>query len=215
MKRTLALAIVFVLSLYSARAQVVSNPLRDYYIRNFSKIDFTTAPDPEGPHPITPQTLVSYFKADFTGDGRKSVFITCDGDGLGPHGDYAWEVYYPLATGGYRLLTDPTHFFDFGGKGPDYIGYIDQLKRYGVITAPEGGKYGISAQYLENGSIHRQTIDEERDHADSEHYPKYFPADFPDYGIQTCTVAQLIQKYAKPDPKNVISPAAKSEASGS
>jgi hypothetical protein len=137
------------------------------------------------------------FSADLTGDGRQSIFITDDQSRLGPHGDYGWAVYVPVG---------PNYSVIEGGitaklSGPGYIGYIDQIQRYGIIN---GGKYSVGASYLENGSIKSQVIDEEREHANAEHYPKYFSDKASDYHITTYTLDQLRQKYANPDLNNII-----------
>jgi hypothetical protein len=171
------------LSFLKADAQVVKDPLLAYY--QSSQSDKTDLP--------SPQLEVYCFEADFTGDGQKSIFITDQGSSLGAHGKYSWSVYCPVASGGYRLVTDGSHFIAAGLKGPDYVGYIDQIKRYGVIT---GGKDAVVAQYLDNGILQSQAIDQERGHDNADHYPKYFHAHAPDYHITTSTLAQLAQKYA-------------------
>jgi hypothetical protein len=172
--------------------QIVKDPLLSYYhdIQSLAK----------------PSDTIYVLEADFTGNKRKSIFITDDQSKLGPHGDYSWSVYCPHQSGGYLVAGSG---LDAGIEGPDYIGYIDQLKRYGAITATEGGKYGIKAQYLENGAIQSQSIDQGRGHADERHYPAYFTAKSPDYRIMKYTLTDLKQKYASLDATNVVTPAGK------
>jgi len=205
--KAMTLFLVFsALALCHVCAQVVKDPLLDYYNRNFSKADLAAARDPESPSPpITPQTKIYCFEANFTGPGRKSVFITDEGESLGAHGKYAWSIYCPVKSSGYQLVSDESDFITGGLGGPGYIGYVAQIKRYGIVT---GAKDSVSVDYLDNGTIKSQSIDEKRGHADAEHYPKYFGNGPPNYHVTTYTVAQLAQKYANPDSTNVITPAA-------
>jgi len=183
-----------VMSLSSAEAQIIKDPLRDYYQRGFSHVDFSkgSVPDTEGPSPpVTPQTQIYYFVADFTGDGRNSLFITSEQATLGAHGQYAWSIYCPAASGEYRLVTD---FLASGIRGFDYIGYIDEIKRFGIII---GSKYAVAAYYLDHGVLKSQAIDRERRHDNADYFPKYFHAHVPDYHITTIALDQLMRKYAK------------------
>jgi hypothetical protein len=166
------------------QAQVVKDPLLDYY-QSLKSAESSGNP---GVH-FSDQTRVYEFEADLIGDGSKTIFITDDQSKGGPHGDYSWSVYVPLPSGGYRSIPDG---IDAGIKGPEYIGYIDQIKRYGII---KGGKYGISAFYIDNGAIQSKAIDKERGRANTEHYPKYFSDKPIDRHISAYTLAQLEQKY--------------------
>jgi hypothetical protein len=191
--KTISLSILLsVLAFCHLTAQVVKDPLLAYY-QSF-----------DNPSQLSPTTQIYCLIADITGDGRKTILITNDRARLGPHGDYGWSLYKPVKTGGYEVIDDT---IDAPITGPDYIGYIDQIKRYGAVTAIGGGKYGITVQYLDNGTIESQSIDEKRGHADAKHYPKYFGDGSPKYHVTTYTLAQLAQKYANPDSSNVIAPA--------
>ena len=204
MKIMLLLAGVWLgLTLCTVDAQVVKDPLLDYYQR-IGKSDFYREND-DSNFSYSPQTQVYCFEANFTGPGRKSVFITDEGQYLNAHGNYGWAIYSPVESGGYRMVTDESTLIAAGPDGPAYVGYIDQIKRYGVII---GEKYSIDAYYLDNGVIKSQAIDQERGHANAEHYPKYFKAKPIDRHVTTYTLSQLAQKYASPDPANVITPAA-------
>jgi hypothetical protein len=195
MKTALIIAGVWLgLNLSSAEAQIIKDPLRDYYQGGFSQVDFSkeNIPDEEGPSPpVTPQTQIYYFAADFPGDGRKSLFITSEQATLGAHAQYAWSIYCPVSAGGFRLITNS---LASGLGGFDYIGYIDEIKKFGIIT---GSKYAVVAYYLDDGVLKSQAIDRKRGHDSADYYPKYFHAHVPDYHITTITLAELIQKYAK------------------
>jgi hypothetical protein len=186
------------LTFYGVEAQVVKDTLLDYY----QAIKSGDTLGDGAPH-YSPKTRIYVFQADFTGDGKESIFITDDESRQGPHGLYGWFVYYPVSSNSYQRLDDGISAFR---TGPNYIGYVDQIKRYGIII---GGRDGIGVYYLDNGIIKSQPLDLQRGHADATHYPKYFHAHTPDYPIVTYTLAQLEQKYANPDPTNVITPAAK------
>lgn len=207
MKQILVL-IVFCLgfNLSSTEAQVVKDPLLDYYQRISNTGFYPQNSDPNFHY--SPQTRVTCFEANFTGSERKSVFITDAGEYLGAHAKYAWSIYCPVKSGGYHLVTnDNGDFIPAGPDGPAYVGYIDQLKCYGLII---GEKYEVDAYYLDSGgALQSTTIDGAREHANAEHYPKYFSDTLVYRPITTYTFAQLAQKYAKPDPNNVITPAGK------
>ena len=191
MKTILLLAGLWLgLSLCAANAQVVKDPLLDYYQR-ITKPGFYHENDASD-FAYSPQTRVVCFEADFTGSGRKSFFITDQGQYLNAHGKYAWTIYVPVESGGYSMATDESTLIEVGPNGPAYIGYIDQIKRYGLII---GGKYDVNAYYLDSGTIQSKPIDQEREHANAEHYPKYFSAHAP-RSVTTYTLAQLAQKYA-------------------
>jgi len=179
------------LALCHVCAQVVKDPLLTYY-QSF-----------DNPSKIPSNTKIYCISTDLTGNGKKAILITNDLARLGPHGDYGWSAYVPVKTGGYSVLDDT---IDAPITGPDYIGYIKEIKRFGMVT---GGKDAVVAQYVDNGSINVQQIDEKRGHADAEHYPKYFGDGVPDYHVTMYTLVQLEQKYATPDPDNVITPASK------
>jgi hypothetical protein len=180
--------------------QVVKDPLLDYY----QCIKSGGTPGDDEPHYL-PQTQIYYFKADFTGDGKKSIFVTDEEARQGPHGLYGWFVYYPLASGGYVRLEADGGIGMYSG-GPDYIGYVDEIKRYGIVL---GGKDGVGVYYFDHGTIQIRPLDLTRGHADAAYYPKYFRDHLPDYHMTTTTLAELAQRYAKLDPTNVIPPAAK------
>jgi hypothetical protein len=187
-----------------ALSQAVKDPLRDYYVRNFAAIKLPTSLDPESPSgPLTLQSKVYYFKADFTGDGRKSVFITDDAEYLGVHGKYAWSVYFPTARGGYRLITNDYNFIVGGILGPDYIGYVKEAKRYGVLTA---SKDSVGIYYLSKGALKSDAVDTEHGR---DWYPQYFSNDSGNYNIITYTLAELSKKYGRPDSAASVSPVSK------
>ena len=178
-----------------AEAQVVKDPLLDYY-QSIKAGD--SAGDGE-PH-FSPQTQVYYFEANFTAKGRKSLFVTDDESREGPHGTYGWSVYYPLATGGYQKLPNTV---SMGKSGPAYIGYVAEVKEPGIV---DSGKHVVSVQYLSNGQLQTTFLGKNQE-AEKEDYPKYFNSS-PKWQIQKTTLAELEQKYANPDPTNVITPAA-------
>jgi hypothetical protein len=187
MKSIFALvALCLFLGLSEVGGQVISDPLRDYYQAIKSG---DTAGDAE-PH-YSPKTLIYTFQADFTGNGKESIFITDDESRQGPHGLYGWFVYYPESSVGYQKLDNGISAFR---GGPNYIGYVDQIKRYGILV---GGRDGIGVYYLDNGIMKSQPLDLKRGHADAAHYPKYFQDHLPDYHIVTYTLEQLSQKYGQ------------------
>jgi hypothetical protein len=203
MKSALVLGILcFWLSVRGTEAQVVKDPLRDYYVRNFAATKLPIRPDSETPSgPLTLQ--VYYFKADFTGNGRKSVFITDDAEYLGAHGKYGWSVYLPTGRGWYRLITNEYNFIVGGILGPDYIGYVKEAKRYGVLT---GARYSVGIEYLSKGVLKPDALD--KDHG-RDWYPQYFSDDSENYNITTYTLGELSQKYGSPSPATSASPASK------
>ena len=182
-----------------ANAQVLKDPLLHYYQR-ITNVDFVPENDDPNFH-YSPQTQVYYFEANFTGPKRKTIFITDEGEYLGAHGKYAWSVYCPGATRGYRLVTVDGNFIAAGLSGPTYVGYIEQVKRYGVVI---GTKDSLAAYYLDNGTIQSKAIELKRERANSMHYPKYFTEKPVSHHVITYTLAQLAQKYAKPDPNNIL-----------
>jgi len=183
------------LSLSMVEAQVVKDPLLDYY-------QSTKAGDSSGDKEshFSPQTPIYYFEANFTGNGRKSFFITDDESREGPHGTYGWSVYYPLASGGYQKLDDVV---SMGKFGPAYVGYVAEIKGPGIV---DSGKHVVSVQYLSDGQL-KTTFLGKNQEAEKENYPKYFGSP-PKWQIQKTTLAQLARTYANPDPANVITPAA-------
>jgi hypothetical protein len=190
------------LNLCPLQAQVVKDPLLDYY-QHIGKSSFYQENDASDFH-YSPQSHVFCFDADFTGSNRKSVFITDLGQYLNFHDNYGWAIYVPVGSAGYRRVTDESTLIAAGPNGPPHVGYIDQLKGYGVVT---GSKDEVTAYYLDKGTIQSKVIDQERGHADPRHYPKYFHGKPVDHHITIYTLAQLTQKYANPDSSNVISPA--------
>jgi hypothetical protein len=187
MRFILALAFIFGLSVLPASAQIVKDPLLAYY-EAFDQ-----------PLKLPPETQVYSFAANLTSDGRKAIFITNDLARLGPAGQYAWSLYYPLKDGGYKVASDESHFIVAGLDGPNYIGYIDQIKRYGVVV---GFKDGVEAQYVEDGTIKDKMIAKGSDLANAGNYPKYFSDSPPVYHISTYTLDQLRQKYDNSDTGN-------------
>jgi hypothetical protein len=203
MKIALILGTVYMgLSLWKTEAQVVRDPLLDYY-QQIGKPSFYREND-DSNFRYSPQTHIFCFEADFTRGGRRSFFITDSGQNLNAHGKYGWAIYAPVEAGGYQMVTDESTLIDAGLNGPVYVGYIDQIKGYGLII---GEKYSVTAYYLSDGTIQSKEIDQEREHANPEHYPKYFKDTPVDHHVTTYTLAQLAQKYANPNPKNVITPA--------
>ena len=93
-----------------------------------------------------------------------------------------------------------------GVNGPAYIGYIEQLKRNGVV---DGDRDSVTAYYLDNGVIQSQDLDEKRGRANERYHPKYFGPNSEERHLTTYTLVQLAQKYGHPDPTNIITPAPK------
>jgi len=152
MKTLLTLTALWLgLSLWTAQAQVVQDPLLAYY-------KMITAPSfdrqNDGDFQYSPQTPVYYFEAELDGSEHKAVFVTDKGNYLGERGQYAWSVYAPVKSGGYHLVTDSISYITAGRLGPSYIGYIDQLKKYGVIVS---GRDAITAYYLQDGVLKTQS----------------------------------------------------------
>jgi hypothetical protein len=185
------------LSLCSLEAQVVKDPFFEYYQIMIHSGD--TLGDEE-PH-YSPQTEIYYFRADFTGDGRKSIFIANDESRQGPHGSYGWEVYYPLVSGGYRKLGLGLQESLYG---PSYIGYVAEIKGYGIV---DSGRDVVSVQYLRHGEIDIKFLGKNEE-AEEEDYPKYFgsPAKL---NIKKMTLSQLEEKYGKSNSASIASPGAK------
>jgi hypothetical protein len=163
----------------NGHSQTITSPFQDYY-RSF-----------DNPTQVSAQLKIYVFEADFTGDGRKSIFITDDRCRLGPHEDYSWTVYYPTRSGKY---LEAGSFVDAGLTGPDYIGYINQVKRFGAIR---GSKDAVIAQYLDNGAIKWQKISELSGGQEAAYFPKYFPALPTNYHINTYTLGDLSRKYGR------------------
>jgi len=172
------------LNFFTASAQVVKDPLLDYY----QSAKAGESPSDDEAH-YSPQTPIYYFEADFTGDGRKSFFITDDESREGPHGDYRWSVYYPLASGGYQKLAGG---ISMRKNGPAYIGYVAEIKRYGIV---DSGKHVVSVQYLSDGKINVTFLGKNQE-AEKEDYPQYF-ASPAKWQVQKTTLAGLSQKYAQ------------------
>jgi hypothetical protein len=194
MKILLLFGVLIISALTRSNSQVVSGEIvKDPLLAYLQSNEESAA--------LAPENKVYLFRANFAGDGRKFVFITSESASLGSHGDYGWTVYCPLRAGGY-LLLDGIIFA--GISGPEYIGYIDQIKRCGIVV---GGKEGVLAQYLAKGELQSQQIDNGRGHADPEHYPKDFGGGKRDYHISSYTFNQLKRKYRHPDPANVLAPA--------
>lgn len=185
-------------------SQEVKDPLRDYYLRNCAAITSATNGDPETlSRSLTLQSKIYYFKADFTGNGRQSIFITDDGEYLGAHSKYAWSVYYPSKSGQFRLLTNESNFIVGGILGPDYIGYVKEAKKFGVFTA---SKDSVGIYYLSDGALKSDAVDTEHGR---DWYPQYFPDEPLNYHITTYSVAELYQKYGSPGPTTSAAPASK------
>ena len=184
MKELVLLFLIFgIFGAGNIKAEEIKDPLLHYFwqIQSYAK----------------PDNKVYSFDADLSGDGNQSVFITDDQGRLGHHGDYGWVVYVPLSSGGYRVIDSG---IDASLSGPVF-GFIDEDKRYGAITM--GYKHTVIGQYLENGEIKSETIDDKPGSADDPKYNKYF-AGTPTNKITTYTIAQLKQKYINPDTNNVV-----------
>jgi hypothetical protein len=203
MKTLLLLSLFFCGSLCLAQAQVVKDPLLDYYQR-IGKPGFYRENNAPG-FQYSPQTQLFSFEANFTGSKRKSLFITDSGQFLNDHANYDWAIYIPVGLIGYTMVTDESSLIMAGPEGPAYIGYIDQVKRYGIVDGDEGF---VSAYYVENGVVQSQDLDQKSGHANETYYPKYFGPQSDDRPATTYTLAQLAKKYANPDPNNVVAPAA-------
>jgi hypothetical protein len=169
------------LSLNSIEAQIVKDPLLHFYGLGESKAE----------------DKFYEFSADFTGDGRQSVFITDEQSREGPHGDYAWMVYYPLSSGGYQIINDQ---LTARLSGPDYIGYIDEVKRYGMIIFQ---KNTVTAQYLDNGKIKMEFLSNKNSDENEKDFAKYLKIE-KKLEVTTFSLDQLKQKYANPDPNNIV-----------
>ena len=174
----------FGLSLGTAGAQVVSEPLLAYY----QYVKSGGGDSDEEPH-YASNTSIYYFEADFTGDGRKSFFITDDESKQGPHGDYQWAVYYPLASGGYQKAGIGVSMSRYG---PAYIGSVNEIKGYGIV---DSGKNVVSVQYLSSGKIAITFLGKDQE-AKKEDYPQYF-ATPTKWQIKKITLGELTQKYGK------------------
>ena len=176
----------------------IKDPLRDYYLRNFSNPDLVRGALGQSPEPtLTWQTKILLFKAHFTESERKSVFITDQEEYLGAHGKYAWSVYFPVGENGYYLASGNNKIPDFvsaGLSGPDYVGYIDEIKGYGVVS---GGRWAVEAIHIVEGFLASTVIDSEAAHNDAEVHPKYFSDQWKNREITTYTLAQLAAKYGK------------------
>ena len=186
------------ISFCAVNAQPVKDPLLDYFTQGFSKVDFAVpqTDDGEGPFtPITPQTRIYTFEATLEPSKRKFVFITSEVESLGPHGDFAWSVYGPLKAGGYKRLPDG---FVAHLSGPVYIGYVPEVKVYGIVDA---GKHVVSVQYWADGKFRRTFLGKDQE-AEVEDFPQYF-ASPAKWNIHQYTLAQLRQKYP-----NVSNPSA-------
>lgn len=184
MKTILILAgLWFGLNLGTAAAQVVKDPLLDYY----QYVKAGGGDNDEEPH-YTQQTPIYYFEADLTGDGRKSFFITDEESKQGPHGGYQWSVYYPLASGGYQKAAVGISMSKYG---PAYIGSVSEIQGYGVV---DSAKHVVSVQYLSAGKIKIAFLGKNQE-AEKEDYPQYFSSPVK-WQIQKTTLAQLAQKYA-------------------
>jgi hypothetical protein len=143
----------------------------------------------ENPSKLPPDTKIYLFEADFTGNNRKSVFITDDRSCISPSGNYSWTVYYPSGHGQYELVDDA---IVASLSGPGYIGYIREIKRYGVLR---GSKNSVIAEYLDHGAIASENIAQIPGEEDADRFPDYFPAKGWDYKIKTYTLGQLSHKY--------------------
>lgn len=182
MKKILTVILIYSSVIYSeGYAQVVQDPILKYY-QSF-----------DNPTHISPEDKIYVFETDFTGDGKKSVFITNDLARLGPHGTYGWSVYYPLNSGGYQGVTDG---IISNLNGPNYIGYVAEIKRYGIV---EASRNVVSVQYLSHGKIKMIFLGKDKEFS-KEDYPQYFAKPM-NWNIQTYTLAQLAQKYPAPATK--------------
>jgi hypothetical protein len=200
MKKLLSLILLGCGAFQCFGTQRVKDPLLAYY-QDFDRSS-----------PISPKNQIYSFEADLTGDGHKSYFVTNDLALLGPHGDHAWSFYSQMESGEYQLISSPASFIDAGTNGPSYIGYIGEIQRYGAISM--GYKHTVDAQYLEGGAIKSEVIDATSGSADDPKYHKYFGSTSA-IKITTYTMDQLKQKYANPDPTNVIKVADASDAAPS
>lgn len=178
----LAIGVCVAFSLSKASGQIVKDPFVDYY--QFIKSGDTLGDDE--PH-YSPQTKIYYFKADFTGDNHKSLFISDDESRRGPHGDYGWSVYYPLASGGYKKLL---YGVDASLDGPPYMGYVSEIKKYGIVDFT---RHAVSVQFRSQGEIDRVFLGKNEE-AEKEDYPQYFAAPSK-LTIKQITLAQLQQKF--------------------
>lgn len=195
MKTILIIVSIYItLNLFTADAQVVKDPLLEYY-------QVIKSGDSQGdavPH-YTPRTQIYFFEANFMGVGHKCIFITDGESRQGAHGVYGWSVYCPMASGGYQKLVNG---ISASKHGPTYVGYVAEINGYGIV---ESGKHVVSVQYASNGKILKMFLGKNQE-AEKEDYPQYF-ASPTKWQIQKCTLGELEQKYVNPDLNNVISPA--------
>lgn len=188
------------MNLCTADAQIVKDPLLDYY-QAIRSGDIDILGDEE-PH-YSSRTKIYEFEADFTGHGRKSVFIANDESRQGAHGAYNWTVYYPLKSGAFqRLARGVSTSID----GPPFIGYVTEINRYGIV---DSGRHVVSVQYMSDGEIKITFLGKNKNQeAEKEDYPKYFAVPTK-LQIIKFTLGQVEKTYTTPDLTNVITPAPK------
>ena len=150
-------AILLWLPMIGKAQTIVNSPLLDYYQSNYATIE-----DP-----------IQVVTCKLTGDHRPSFLITDSSRGGYRHfsgGD--WEFYYPIRGGKYRKTAS-----GYSGDTPDYIGYIKEIKAYGIVSetvarhASENNT--IWVDFLKHGNLERVTLLSGTGDID-EKFPEYY-----------------------------------------
>jgi len=165
--------------------QEIKDPARDYYEYQFPK---------SGEHKMY------VIEAPFTADGKKIFLITDDGFDLsrdiGRYAGYGWMVYVPSKSGGYKIIDG---ILDESLSGPSYIGYVGQIKQYGIVSA-NGKRNVVSVRYVAENKIQITFLGkngkagQDVEDGTPEDYPKYFQTKKKPRIIEY-TSAQLRAKY--------------------
>ena len=184
MKNIIALSfLLFSLIAFQAQGQttnVIQDPLLDYY-KYLKSSDYMTADGND----LSTNTITSYLSVDISGNGKKSVFITDGGAKISARHGYDWTLYSPLNSGGYTKQN-----VELGSRGPDYIGYINQINHYGFIVSGRS----VIAYYASNNILVGTNISSD---------PDSFATNNSGYGLTNAssnqvtdyTLAQLAQMY--------------------
>ncbi len=121
---------------------LVNDPLLDYYQSNYATIE-----DP-----------IQVITCNFTGGHRPSFLITDASQGGYRHFSGSdWTFYYPIKGGKYRQTLN-----GYSGDTPDYIGYVKEIKAYGIISetiarhASEDNT--IWVDHLKDGDLENTTL---------------------------------------------------------
>lgn len=174
-KMTFAVGLLGV-GLLSVSAQVVKNPLKDFF-----KSD-----------PLSNTDKLTVIKGDLTGDSRYSFLINDGHRDPGMNGGQSWEVYYPASRGRYLKAIG-----DYLGVVPSYIGYVDEIKRNGIVQVVTYKRSSIvSAQFLDGGVMNSTILfDGTSDY--KKKFSKYFTG-LSKFTTTTYTFDQLKKQYGSP-----------------